>query len=194
MNTSSQLNEEQRDVLQELLNISMGQAANSLAVMLDTRIDISIPEISTVTPNQLYDLLFETGDLSYTRQSFMRDIHGEVISIISYSGLSEIGALMDYDQPLSEEDIQEIILELSNILAGACLSGLSEQLKLTTNLNMPLLFQPDKASFDGLPWQHSLAMEVQFLITISSFSMRVIFCLDDESLARILGTLNAYLK
>ena len=101
---------------------------------------------------------------------------------------------MDYDEPLSKEDIQEIILELCNILAGACLAGLSDQLELTTNLNMPTLFLPDKANFDELQWQHSLVMEVQFIIAISSFSMRVVFCLDDESLARMKDTLDELLS
>ena len=45
------LDEEQRDALQELLNISMGQAANSLAQLIETKIDISIPKISAVTIN-----------------------------------------------------------------------------------------------------------------------------------------------
>jgi len=187
------LDEEQRDALQELLNITMGQAANSLAQLIETKIDISIPKITSVTPTQLYTLLFETQNAFYTRQSFLGDVHGEVMSVLSQSGLNEVASLMEYDAPLSKEDIQEIILELSNILAGACLAGLSEQLELSTNLNMPTLFSPQKANFDELQWQHSLVMEVQFAIAISSFSMRVVFCLDDESLTRMKATLDELL-
>ena len=187
------LDEEQRDALQELLNISMGQAANSLAQLIETKIDISIPKITSVTPTQLYTLLFETQNAFYTRQSFLGDVHGEVMSVLSQSGLNEVASLMEYDAPLSKEDIQEIILELSNILAGACLAGLSEQLELSTNLNMPTLFSPQKANFDELQWQHSLVMEVQFAIAISSFSLRVVFCLDDESLTRMKATLDELL-
>ena len=187
------LDEEQRDALQELLNISMGQAANSLAQLIETKIDISIPKITSVTPTQLYTLLFETQNAFYTRQSFLGDVHGEVMSVLSQSGLNEVASLMEYDAPLSKEDIQEIILELTNILAGACLAGLSEQLELSTNLNMPTLFSPQKANFDELQWQHSLVMEVQFAIAISSFSMRVVFCLDDESLTRMKATLDELL-
>lgn len=188
------LDSEQQDALQELLNISMGQAANSLAQLIETKIDISIPKISAVTPTQLFSLLFETENAFYTRQSFLGDIHGEVMSVISRSGLGEVAELMDYDEPLSKNDIQEIILELCNILAGACLSGLSKQLELATNLNMPTLFLPKKANFDELNWQHSLVMEVQFEIAISSFSMRVVFCLDDASLARMKSTLDEILE
>lgn len=193
MSTVLPLDEEQRDALQELLNISMGQAANSLAQLIETKIDISIPKITAVTPTQLYSLLFENQDAFFTRQSFLGDIHGEVMAVLSRSGLNEVADLMDYDAPLSKEDIQEIILELCNILAGACLSGLSDQLELITNLNMPTLFQPTRQNFDELKWQNSLVMEVQFVIAISSFSMRVVFCLDDESLTRMKDTLDELL-
>ena len=80
------LDEEQRDALQELLNISMGQAANSLAQLIETKIDISIPKISAVTPTQLYSLLFETEDAFYT-VSLLGDVHGEVMSVLSQAGL-----------------------------------------------------------------------------------------------------------
>ena len=39
------LSELQRDALQELMNISMGQAANALARLIDAKITLSIPKI-----------------------------------------------------------------------------------------------------------------------------------------------------
>lgn len=137
MSTESVLTADQRDALQELMNISMGQAANSLAHLIETKIGISIPKIASVTPEQLFSMISEQADAYYTRQSFLGDIQGEVMSVVSQQGLCEVGALLEYDAPLSQTDIQEIILELSNILAGACLAGLSAQLALGTNLNMP---------------------------------------------------------
>lgn len=40
------LSEEQRDALQELMNISMGQAANSLARLIEAKITLSIGFVS----------------------------------------------------------------------------------------------------------------------------------------------------
>ena len=184
------LTEDQRDALQELMNISMGQAANSLAHLIETKIGISIPNITAVTPVGLYDLVSHNQQAYYTRQSFLGDIHGEVMSILTLNGLAEVAELLEYEQPLSDNDIQETILELSNILAGACLAGLSEQLELATNLQMPTLFAPQKSDFTRFDWQHSLVMEVRFDIQISSFTMRVVFCLDDASLSRLKHTID----
>jgi len=190
MTQEAVLNDDQRDALQELLNISMGQAANSLAHLIETKIGISIPKIASVTPTELYSLIQDTPKAFHTRQSFLGDLHGEVMSIVSQQGLDEVGSLLEYEQPLSHNDKEEVILELSNILAGACLAGLSDQLELSTTLNMPTLFSPSQAGFAEMRWKNSLVMEVQFDIELSSFSMRVVFCLDDESLQRLLLTLD----
>jgi len=193
MSSTISLNEDQRDALQELMNISMGQAANSLAHLIETKIGISIPKISAVTPSELFSLINRSENAYYTRQSFLGDIQGEVMAVVSEQGLTEVASLLEYEAPLSQSDIEETILELSNILAGACLAGLSNQLELATNLNMPTLFSPNKASFTELNWQHSLVMEVQFDIELSSFSMRVVFCLDRASLVRLTETIDELL-
>ncbi|AYA65644.1 MULTISPECIES: chemotaxis protein CheX [unclassified Alteromonas] len=193
MSSVISLTEDQRDALQELMNISMGQAANSLAHLIETKIGISIPKISAVTPAELFTLINRSENAFYTRQSFLGDIQGEVMAVVSEQGLTEVASLLEYEAPLSQSDIEETILELSNILAGACLAGLSNQLELATNLNMPTLFSPNKASFTELNWQHSLVMEVQFDIELSSFSMRVVFCLDRASLVRLTETIDELL-
>ena len=193
MSSTISLNEHQRDALQELMNISMGQAANSLAHLIETKIGISIPKISAVTPSELFSLINRSENAYYTRQSFLGDIQGEVMAVVSESGLTEVASLLEYEAPLSKSDVEETILELSNILAGACLAGLSNQLQLATNLNMPTLFSPNKASFVELNWQHSLVMEVQFDIELSSFSMRVVFCLDRTSLIKLTDTIDELL-
>ncbi|NVK55616.1 MAG: chemotaxis protein CheC [Alteromonadaceae bacterium] len=193
MSSVISLSDDQQDALQELMNISMGQAANSLAHLIETKIDISIPNITAVTPEGLYDLVRHNQKAYYTRQSFMGDIHGEVMSVLTEHGLGEVAELMEYEQPLSESEVKETILELSNILAGACLAGLSEQLELTTNLQMPTLFEPQQNDFSQFSWQHSLIMEVQFDIHVTSFNMRVVFCLDDSSLSRLTATIDELL-
>ncbi len=193
MTSQVSLSEDQQDALQELMNISMGQAANSLAHLIETKIGISIPNISAVTPAGLYELVRRNQHAYYTRQSFLGDIHGEVMSVLTEDGLGEVAELLEYQQPLSESDVQETILELTNILAGACLAGLSEQLELSTNLQMPTLFEPQQQHFSQFSWQHSLIMEVQFDIHSTSFNMRVVFCLDDSSLARLTTTIDELL-
>ena len=51
------LNEDQRDALQELMNISMGRAANALARLIGTKVALSIPRIVAVTPEEFNRIL-----------------------------------------------------------------------------------------------------------------------------------------
>ena len=38
-----EINEDERDALQEIMNISMGQAADALARLIQTKVSLSIP-------------------------------------------------------------------------------------------------------------------------------------------------------
>ncbi|MFX8585745.1 chemotaxis protein CheC, partial [Acinetobacter baumannii] len=73
--TQLQLNEDQRDALQEVTNIAMGQAASKLAELLNSFVEISIPRIKQPPPNEVGQAVTEMvgmGTLvSAVRQSFM---------------------------------------------------------------------------------------------------------------------------
>jgi chemotaxis protein CheC len=187
------LNEEQRDALQELMNISMGQAANALARLIEAKITLSIPKISSVTPEQFVQML-DSDSMWYTRQSFLGTVKGEVVSLQSRAGCEAIAELMEYDLPLSGTSREELLLELSNILAGACLSGFAEQLELTTKLSMPTVFELEKLSADHYRWAQTLLMEVEFKVEASQFDSKIIICLEQDSISILLNRLNSLLE
>ena len=184
------LTEDQRDALQEMMNISMGQAAKSLAQLIDTQITLSIPTISEASPNELLELLSHSDETWYARQSFLGQLKGEVLSLISKEGCDAMAEVMDYEKPLSDVNIQELILELTNILSGACLSGLSTQLELKSHLNMPTLFDSlanEKANYS---WATVLLVEVCFSIESFSFNARVVICLEENSITTLKASLD----
>lgn len=187
------LSEEQRDALQELMNISMGKAANALARLVGAKITLSIPRIVSVTPQEFGQMLSDT-DVWYTRQSFMGHIRGEVLTVLSKTGCDSIGELMDYEVPLDNDALSELLLELANILAGACLSGFAEQLALNAKLNMPTLFFPQSQPVAQVHWASTLMMEVEFKVEASQFDSRVVICLEDIAVATLLQALNQLLE
>ncbi|MEP1446020.1 MAG: chemotaxis protein CheC [Paraglaciecola sp.] len=185
------LTEDQRDALQEMMNISMGQAARSLAQLIDTQITLSIPTISEASPKDLVEI-FSHGDVTwYARQSFLGQIKGEVLSLIGKNGCEALGELMDYEKPMSDTQTQELILELTNILSGACLSGLSEQLELKSHLNMPTLYSPNVSESVNYGWDTALLVEVSFSIESFSFNARVVICLEENSIVTLKSSLDA---
>ena len=182
MNAEHTLNEQQRDALQEVMNISMGQAANAMAQLIDIRITLSIPKIAMTTPQGLTQFYQQQMKNYFARQSFMGDLRGEVISIISHDGCAQLGESMSYSQPMSENSYKELVLVLTNILAGACLKGMVEQLSTRLHLAAPALFCPKTQQCCQSHWQQALLLEICFSIETVSFNSRVVICLDEESI------------
>jgi len=187
------VSEEQRDALQELMNISMGRAANALARLVGAKVTLSIPRIVSVTPIEFAQMLTNT-EVWYTRQSFLGQIRGEVLTVLSKTGCDSIGDLMDYEVPLDNDTLSELLLELANILAGACLSGFAEQLALSAKLNMPTLFFPQSQQVAQVHWASTLMMEVEFKVEASQFDSRVVICLEDRAVDTLLQSLNRLLE
>lgn len=187
------LNELQRDALQELMNISMGQAANALALLIDAKITLSIPKIVVVSASQFHDI-FQSEQYWFTRQSFMGQVKGEVLTLLAKAGTNTIGDLLDYPVPLDDCSQEELLLELANILAAACLSGFSAQLDLTTKLSMPTMFNASLRQTEPYRWINTLLLEVEFQLEATPFDSRIVICLEGQSVEILLGRLNQLLE
>lgn len=187
------INELQRDALQETMNISMGQAANALAQLINIRVILSIPKISMTSPEGLQSFYQASALQHFARQSFLGDMHGEVISMISDEGCKELGEAMSYDQPMDSNSIDELVLELTNILAGACLKGMVDQLGCRLHLAAPSLFEPAQQAQGSYHWHHALLLEILFALEHISFSSRVVICLDEASITVLADKLNEML-
>jgi chemotaxis protein CheC len=187
------LSEEQRDALQELMNISMGQAANALARLINAKITLSIPKIVLVSANE-FQRIFQSNDYWFTRQSFVGLAKGEVLTLLAKDGTNTIGKLLDYQIPMDERSQEELLLELANILAGACLNVFSSQLGLNTKLSMPTMFSTQMRQAESYRWISTLLLEVEFQLEATPFDSRVVICLEGQSVDTLISRLNKLLE
>ena len=187
------LSELQRDALQELMNISMGQAANALARLIDAKITLSIPKIVVVDASE-FQQMFLTDQYWFTRQSFLGSVKGEALTLLARAGTETIGGLMDYPMPLDDRSKEELLLELANILAGACLNGFSTQLALHTKLSMPTMFNAELRQADSFRWSSTLLLEVEFQLEGTAFDSRIVICLEQLSIDVLINKLNTLLE
>jgi len=131
------LTEDQRDCLQEVVNVAMGQAGDSLARFLEVFINLSIPRIRLVAKEDLGQELAALvgGDdckVSGVSQGFYHvedgsGIRGEAIVVFGDSSFSELADLLDYDGELTDSAEKELLMDVTNVLNGACLNGIGEQ-------------------------------------------------------------------
>ncbi|WP_421864420.1 response regulator [Motiliproteus sp.] len=123
---------------QEVANVAMGQAADLLARLLHVFIELPIPQVRLIPGTQLAELVAETvpnHQLSVVSQGFAcAGISGEALLFIDESDLSELSYIFDPDEGSTQLDL---LMEISNILIGACMSGVADQLELKFSVGHP---------------------------------------------------------
>ena len=189
---------EQRDALAEIVNIGMGQAGDSLARLFDTFISLSIPRIEIVQPQDvtraIAALVGEPGPVVAVRQAFSSRIRGEAIAIYAAGGCDALADLVTYSDVTSDE----LLLEISNVLVGACVGGLAAQFSLDLCFSPPSILG-EHPSVDALldtgvlPWDNALVAEVNFKIIDRAFRCHLLTFWPDESIHVLLRSVDAFL-
>jgi chemotaxis protein CheC len=185
------------DALSELVNIGMGQAGDSLARMFNTFIHLSIPRIELVEPPQITaaitGMVGTDGPVVAVRQAFSSRIRGEAIAIYPAAGCDALADLVGYSDVTSDE----LLLEISNILVGACVGALAAQFSLALSFSPPSIL--GRASvrelFDTrqLPWHRALIAEVNFGIVDRAFCCHLLTFWPDASIDMLMRAVDAFL-
>ena len=92
------LSQDQNEVLREIVNIGMGQAGASLAEILQSFVELSIPQIvlarAADLPNALVQVLGKNAEVTAVRQEFFGHWHGEALAVYNESGCRDLADLM----------------------------------------------------------------------------------------------------
>jgi chemotaxis protein CheC len=186
------LNEDQRDALQEVANLAMGQAATRLARLLDTFIELSVPRVQVVEISKAAAALREmTGiqeAVSAVRQGFRSDIKGEALVICRSGSIEQLCGLVNDPYPRS-----------AYVLTGACVSCILEQLGRTPVFSAPGLLG-EAMSLDDvfqpgvLAWEVALLVEVNFALEDQSFRAHLVMLMAEESIRHMNHALDALLS
>ncbi len=207
----SMLTTDQRDALQELTNIAMGQAGASLATLLDEFVDLSVPRIRIVEvadlPAALAELVGKNNLVSAARQSFYGHLRGEAIVIFGEPGCQALADLMGFEGDLGEQGETELLLDVANVLCGACLGGMMEQIRNFTDtggpaelsFSMPSLMARQVTAgqlIDSkrVQWSHALLLEVNFTIKNRDFIAHLTMLMPEEGIDKIRAIVDEFLE
>ncbi|GGD84948.1 chemotaxis protein CheC [Caballeronia grimmiae] len=200
------LNEDQRDALQEVANMAMGQAATRLSKLLGTFIELSVPRVRVVGVAQASQALREmtgiTDAVTAVRQGFRSDIKGEAIVLCKSGSVDQLCALVDdpYTKSTYETTTRtELIFDVATVLMGACVSCILEQLgrapifsppgMLGLELALDDVFQPAM-----LAWKTALLLEVNFALEDHSFRAHLVMLMAEDAIQHLRDALDALLS
>jgi chemotaxis protein CheY-P-specific phosphatase CheC/CheY-like chemotaxis protein len=134
---------EKLDAYREMANVAMGQAGESLAKMLGEFIDLPIPNVNLITNTELHMAIADiqrNESVSAVSQGFISaGINGEALVIFNDSNFGNMVKLLKYSGGKSSSLELEALMDVSNILIGACLRALSEQLHSVFSHNHPII-------------------------------------------------------
>lgn len=208
--TITALSEDQRDALQEITNIAMGQAGASLAQILETYVNLSVPSSNILNASQVGEaitaLVGKNSEITAVRQSYHGYLRGEAIVIFGQDGCNDIADLMGYDLEIDHLADQELLLDVSNILVGACLCGMCEQFHSITpsadntdvSFAAPSIMAenvPVEAliKHDNLPWKHAMLIEINFRLDERNFISHVVMLMPEDAIEKVRVALDQFI-
>ena len=202
-NLENVLTEEHYEVLREVMNIGMGQAGDKLARFLGVFIRLSIPRVRLVAAEELHKYLVElvgnTTEVTGVRQAFFTHWYGEAITIFDQAGRKDLAKLMRYPDNLDEEAESELFLDVSNLLTGACINGVAEQLDVELNYSPPSIlsknvFIEELFASSNMSWSHALLTEVNFSMEEYHFKSHLLVMMTTESIITLSKDLEKFIE
>lgn len=134
-------NEDQIDALKEFMNISLGQATSNIAELLEAFGTMHIPKVYIRDTNELKDVMNENVDLDLryyvVKQLFSGKFGGECIFVIDGNSAANLGGHLYDVQKASDEDINDAVMELTNIAASSIIGRLTEELDVDVQFFAP---------------------------------------------------------
>ncbi|MGN8772658.1 flagellar motor switch phosphatase FliY [Candidatus Weimeria sp. HCP3S3_B5] len=137
---SNALTENEKDTIGEIGNISMGTAATTLFSLVNKKVEISTPVVSTATWDDIvamYERPCVMVKISYTK-----GLHGSNVLILKENDVKIITDLMmGGDGTNTDGDITELhlsaISEAMNQMMGSASTSLSSMLNMTVDISPP---------------------------------------------------------
>ncbi len=179
------------DCYREMANVATGRAADLLARLLGVFVIMPIPNINMIEKNDIRMALAHVAEkdtVSAVCQGFIgANVAGEAFLIFNESSYDDIARLMHYEGDIDENAQLELLMDIANVLIGACLNTVSEQLDLEFSLGHPVVLgrhiHIDSLTDNGkLKWRHCLAMEMSYTIEAHKINCDLLLLFTEDSM------------
>ncbi|GGK81454.1 chemotaxis protein CheC [Rufibacter glacialis] len=199
-----QVNELERDIIKEILNIGLARAADSFAVIAKDRVLLKVPDLQLMEAEELLKIVraYENshtiiqsdikGELNGSTLMLFSDLHVEQLSKVC------LGMTVKGSDPLTEMQ-ESLLLEVSNIITGALVTQLANILKSNIYGSPPVAPKHDIAeSLKGIFTDHPLFQPLVFTV-ITQFTnnskmveLPLLLFFDTNTFIKILEIIRSY--
>ena len=200
--TRRALGAEQADALGELVNVAMGQAGDALSRLLGSFVKLTSPEVVVVrsdeVPERVSRSVAEPEEASAITQAFYNSLRGESVVLFGAEGIRQLMQRLHRDLELEGEDDTELLLDTGNIVSGAILSSLGNQLQAQFDFSPPSVLglgRPVEELFGSgaRDWGEALVVDVHFEVEESDFTCLVVLLMPEQSIDTVRNLVDAIL-
>ena len=189
-----ELDSDMRDCYQEIANVAMGQAGDLLARLLDVFVLLPIPNVNLIEVSELTMALSDVESKEKTSgicQGFIgAGISGEALLILNDSSFKDVASLMNYHHELDNNVELELLMDMANLLIGACLSGISTQLDMSFSQGHPVVLGQHRKISELIAtntnkWKKTLAIEISYSIENYPIKCDLLLLFTEESVVTL---------
>jgi chemotaxis protein CheC len=200
--------EEEKEILQEIMNIAFGNATADLAGVIDIYVVLSVPKIQVINigtlPEYLRDTLNASGKTRIVDQRFWGDFNGSGFLVFPTGAGDDLISLLEDNRiedlhSKSKELIeQEVLTEIGNILIGACVGKMSELLNTFVTYSPPRVMTENESECKHLveqfdPDQPAIVMKTVFKFKQKDVNGFLLILTNQESIAWLRKSLHEFM-
>lgn len=128
------------DGLKEIVNVGGGNAATSISQMINSRVDMDVPEVEVMAYDELYQkIIADDVEMHAVLSKIVGDIDGALLFVITDESGQKIAKMMlGSDDNPSNEIIASAVTELTNILFNSFLRAIGDMLQIQLIASLPI--------------------------------------------------------
>ena len=155
-----EISELQLDTIRELMNVGVNESTNILSHLLNTEIDLNVPEVQLISADSLLSQLEELGskNLTAVNLKFQNGFSGTSQLVFSQDSAQKLVSIFT-KEVLGSEEINEItsgaLIEIGNIVLNAVLAEFSNFLKHEFEFFVPDFYENYESDFYSKIYKYS---------------------------------------
>lgn len=178
------------DLFREVCNIAMGQAGKNLAKLLNVFVELPVPSANIVHSNELSMAIAEIDrneSVSAVSKGFIsKGLNGEAIILFNDTHIASLNTLLGYDK---QDELSELetLMDISNIIVGACLAGIEKQLQVNVTHTTPIILGlhcnlEELVSKNVSKMEELLMVEIAYSVSSANVNFELLLLLPKSSL------------
>jgi len=201
--------EDEKEILQEIMNIAFGNATADLTGVVDIYVILSVPKIQVISigtlPGYLKEELNSSGKTSIVDQRFWGDFNGSGFLVFPTGSGEDLISLLEeknidhYHSKPKDLLEKETLTEIGNILIGACVGKISELLNTFVTYSPPRIITEIDYECDHLveqfdPSQPAIIMKTVFKFKQKDINGFLLILTNQKSIGWLRKSLNEFMN